>query len=392
MCATCHDISNPALTRVGGPVPAASDTYVLNAADTPHPDPDDKFQMFPIERTYSEWANSDFAVAPVDMGGRFGGNKNLVSSCQDCHMPDTTGVACAPGLGGTNRSDLPLHDFSGANTWVPEAVFRLDQSLDLYGPSAVNGQPLSVFQDAVARNVSMLQRACDLELSISGGDLVCRIVNQSGHKLPTGYVDGRPMRLNVRFLRADGSLLKEHGAYDTATAELDTSSTKVYEAEHGLDASMASTTGLSAGASFHFVLNNTIVKDNRIPPRGFTNAAFEAVQAQPVGYSYADGQHHDDTSFTIPALARRVEVTVYFQTTSKEYIEFLRDENVTNNTGQIAYDQWVLGGKSAPVPMATVSRRLPNRPFGHKSPTGPAAAADRRKSDRPSGAVRTSRK
>ena len=44
-------------------------------------------------------------------------------------------------------------------------------------------------------------------------------------------------------------------------------------------------------------------------------------------------------------------VTVYHQTTSKEYIEFLRDANVTNDSGQIAYDQWVAQGMSAPVVM-----------------------------------------
>jgi hypothetical protein len=32
-------------------------------------------------------------------------------------------------------------------------------------------------------------------------------------------------------------------------------------------------------------------------------------------------------------------------------MEFLRDANVTDNKGQIAYDQWVIGGKSAPAVM-----------------------------------------
>jgi hypothetical protein len=36
-------------------------------------------------------------------------------------------------------------------------------------------------------------------------------------------------------------------------------------------------------------------------------------------------------------------------------MEFLRDKNVTNNTGQIAYDQWVAHGKSAPSQMQAVS-------------------------------------
>jgi len=44
-------------------------------------------------------------------------------------------------------------------------------------------------------------------------------------------------------------------------------------------------------------------------------------------------------------------VTLYHQTTTKEYIEFLRDANVTDDKGQIAYDQWEIGGMSAPMVM-----------------------------------------
>ena len=42
----------------------------------------------PLERTYSEWLNSDFAVGGVDLI-QFGG---VVSSCQDCHMGKIQGV------------------------------------------------------------------------------------------------------------------------------------------------------------------------------------------------------------------------------------------------------------------------------------------------------------
>jgi hypothetical protein len=98
-------------------------------------------------------------------------------------------------------------------------------------------------------------------------------------------------------------------------------------------------------------LNNVVLSDNRIPPLGFTNAAFEAIQSAPVDYSYEDGQHWDDTEYAIPKNAAQAVVTLYHQTTTKEYIEFLRDANVTDDKGQIAYDQWVIGGMSAPMVM-----------------------------------------
>src|SRR5688572_433699 len=220
LCATCHEVSNPAFTRGGGPTPSASDTYVLNTLGAQHPT-HAKTDEFPIERTFTEWSLSSFAAGPIEMGGRFGGNQTAVSSCQDCHMPATDGTACQPFLGGAVRSDLPQHDFNGANSWVPRAIYSLDVSLLLYPETHLNGQPLAVFEAAIARNKAMLRAASDLQLSQSGSDLVARIVNQTGHKLPTGYAEGRRMWLEVRFY-AGQTLLAERGHYDHVTAELTT--------------------------------------------------------------------------------------------------------------------------------------------------------------------------
>jgi PKD repeat protein len=124
--------------------------------------------------------------------------------------------------------------------------------------------------------------------------------------------------------------------------------------------------GLPAGVSFHFVLNNQVYSDNRIPPRGFTNEAFEQIQSPVVGYSYPDNQYWDDTEYHLPAETARVEVTLNYQTTSKEYIEFLRDANVTNDSGQVLYDLWNTTGKSAPVAMASAVEDL--APVGGQPP------------------------
>ncbi len=335
LCATCHDVSNPVLTRQPG------DTYAVNTLNAEHPT-QDKFDEFPVERTYSEWSESAFAQGPVEMGGRFGGNITAVSSCQDCHMPKTTGTACQPVLGGAVRPDLPLHDFNGTNSWVLNAV------RSLY-PDSETGLTNASVAAAHARNLYLHQNAADLEAAVSGANLVVRVVNQTGHKLPTGYSEGRRMWINVQFYNASNVLIAERGAYNTGTATLTTGDTKVYEQDLGVDAAQAALTGLAVGPTFHFVLNNKIYKDNRIPPRGFTNAGFAGVQSAPVGATYAEEQYWDNTNFAIPPTATRAEVALYHQTTTREYIEFLRDENTTNGTGLQAYNQWVAHGKSAPV-------------------------------------------
>lgn len=343
-CGTCHDVSNPAFTRAG------DGSYVLNALGEPHPTLE-KYDMFPLERTYSEWLNSSYATIGVDHGGVFGGNHptGIMQTCQDCHMPDTEAYGCAFDFDPFFvRPDVPAHDFSGGNTWVQ------DMLANLYG-FELN---LQYLHDSKERSRYMLQSACSLEVSQDGCDLNVRIVNETGHKLPTGYPEGRRMWINVVFRDENLAIVAERGRYESASGDLTTPDTKVYEGKLGPDEAMAAQTGLPAAPSFHFVLNNKWYKDNRIPPRGFTNSAFEAVQAAPVAAFYADGQYWDDTRYRVPPGAVTAEVAVYYQTASKEYITFLRDENVTNDAGEILYEQWALTGKSPPVKMRNSTTNL----------------------------------
>ncbi len=340
LCATCHDISNPLYSR------QPDGTYTLNALDAEAPS-HDKYEQFPVERTYSEWLHSAFAQGPIETGGRFGGNQTAVSSCQDCHMPTSSGVACEPSFSPIFRDDLPRHYFNGANTWVLKSVRDLYPDFDTFLTA-------DLVDESIARTHAMLDAASDLEVTLDNNRLHVRIINESGHKLPTGYSEGRRMWINVAYSDTSGNTFSERGRYDYDTGDFDPAGTKVYEAKAGLDAAAAAASGEAVGESFHFVLNNEWLFDNRIPPRGFTNAGFLSVQAEPRGYLYADGQHWDDTTFDLPANATGADVTVFFQTTTKEYIEFLRDENTTNTAGQVAYDQWVLHGRSRPAVMDNI--------------------------------------
>lgn len=341
MCATCHDVSNPVFER------QVDGTYALGELDTPH-STHDKYDQFPVERTYSEWSVSAFADGPIDMGGRFGGNKVAVSSCQDCHMPDATGKGCKTG---DVREDLPPHFFNGGSTWMLQAV------RNLYPDSETFLTDESVAA-SIGRTIELLELASDMELSQDGPRLGVRIINQTGHKLPSGYPEGRRLWINVEFYDAGGNEIAEYGHYDSDTAVLTTDDTKVYEATIGVDEAISNATGIPVGPSFHFAVNNVWYKDNRIPPRGFTNAGFAAVQAAPVDYSYEDGQYWDDTVYDIPSGAVLAEVKLYYQSASKEYIEFLHAENTTNDAGQILYDQWLASDKGPPVVMDEVQLAL----------------------------------
>lgn len=179
-----------------------------------------------------------------------------------------------------------------------------------------------------------------------------------------------------------GSVIFESGVYDTATGTLvEDTQIKVYRTEQGIwnrngtnTCDCADTTG---GALFHFALNNCIKLDNRIPPKGFTGGSDP--ETKPVGYTYPETftgsgilVNYDRTNYMIPIPQGTlppvtVTATLRYQTASKEYVQFLRDEAVENgfpddcierlaglptkSRGEILYDMWTARGKCPPVDM-----------------------------------------
>lgn len=319
LCAVCHDVSN-----------------VFYAQDRINQAP---YQYAPIERTYSEWLMSWYAT------------QGDAGTCQSCHMKDTTGYACVY-LAFPLHQDLAKHDLTGGNTFVPDIL-----------PDFYNTLDTATLAFGKQRATATLQRAAYLKIdSYHSGDSVIarvRITNLTGHKLPTGYPDGRRMWINLIGKNAQGDTVYQSGVYNPDSAILIRDNhIKVYEIIRGLTKTLADSFGVSAGASFHFILNDTLLFDNRIPPRGFTNLGFQQRLAEPVGVTYADSQYWDITQYTLPQTTSEVTATLYYQTISKEYTEFLRDQNTGNaydwnQWGDKLYASWQTHGKSQPVAMNT---------------------------------------
>jgi hypothetical protein len=349
LCGTCHDVLNPVFQRnmVG--------EYELSDNDTNG----DPALAFPEQQTYSEWLNSAYASGPV-LAPQFAGNGHgvdgdeTVSSCQSCHMPRVRGKDASTGL---VRTNMPLHEMAGANTFTPTII----PMHPVFG-SEVDAD---ILYEGVDRAMRMLRRGATVSAEIEAGALTVRVVNETGHKLPTGYPDGRRMWLHVRAFDAERNVVFESGRYVFEDAELRGYDAvpmdgdydpylRVWETRQGMSADVALATDNPAGESFHLALNNVREFDNRIPPRGFTNAAFEAIDAEPVGQAYADGQYWDDVVYPVGSSAVQADVVLYYQTTSKEYVEFLRDENTTNAAGVLLFDLWNAADKGPPVEVARV--------------------------------------
>lgn len=329
MCATCHEITNP--------------TQPLRRMDGT-----DTGQRFPLDTTYSEWSRSAFAVA---------GSPDA-ATCQDCHMPRLG----APGRVSTNSSammrDNPRrHDLSGVNAWALRvlATMRNDVTTgEFYDPDAV-----PFYEDGARRAEATLRAAVAVEVRSAPAqampgervEVVARITNRIGHRVPAGYADGRRMWLEVVLVDADRNETVVSGAYDAAQARLTTTDPqlRLYEAQHGR-------AGMGRGE--HLVLHDTIYRDTRLPPRGYRPLPGH----EPVGADYSGGEggalrHWDDAryTFTLPATARgrmTLRVRARFQVTTREYVEFLASENRTDDRGRELLRRYEASGRAAPFDMA----------------------------------------
>jgi hypothetical protein len=278
---------------------------------------------------------------------------------------------------------------------MPEAMIWLSNQGRLRGGPLPAAQ-IDALRAGQARARATLRRAASLAVATApdGASLAVRVTNLTGHKLPSGYPEGRRIWINARFFDAAGTLIAETGRYDPATADL-ARDTRIYEVHPGISRDWASTLlavgydplmpltfatdgaalhtlgDLAYGAvgdfleTFHFVLNNRVHEDRRIPPYGMTPEAAEERNVRPVPEDayplLPDGTYRYWDEVTVPIVpgAARAEVRLYYQSTSKEYASFLRHANVTNLTGEDFYQAWLNTGMSPPEEIAVAPWTAP---------------------------------
>lgn len=393
-CSTCHDVSNPVLANLvlGGVGVNETRSNFTGTARTLWTETNPAHSYFHVERTFSEFMLSDYGtqggspgIGPFDPTA-FKTSKpgNYIASCQDCHLRDGVGKACSQN-DGVNRpsgsiehpkSGQPIHDMTGGNAWVsyvlasavpgspnydPVNASLLNQgasvlTLDLNQGLGIDPVALLAGADRAKQQLRLAASINNLSYNPSTGALSFKIQNQTGHKLISGFPEGRRMFVNIKVYKS-GNLIYEINPYDYTVGTLKglppdyspnsppLGPNEVYIDELVYEAHMTSAiTGEKK--TFHFALATGRYKDNRIPPKGFRIAEAEARHSEPwyegvkrLDYfspdEYAGG--YDDISLFVPAGADYIEVTLYYQTTSREYIEFLRDE--INGTGRLTLPQ-----------------------------------------------------
>jgi len=428
MCATCHDVSNPALANVvlgtGVPERQAAGSY------------------FHVERTLSE-----FKLSAYGRGSGTNTNPKIAATgvtwaatCQDCHMRFVTGKACNKNV--QVRTNIGLHDLTGGNAWMSGILASADQSGPVYSAynyNILSGTKYPGAQIQVAglqglgpqltngsqRALAQLHMAATLEvISNTASETTLRIVNNTGHKLISGFPEGRRMWLNVTFYDSTETLLDEINPYSPLVVTTNAGNVQYVSGAnltHTRDDLVYETSMMSSlteeDHTFHFVLATDRYKDNRIPPKGFDIASATSRKAQP-RWDEADATNYftsaeydggyDEVTFTKPGGTAHWVASLYYQTTSKEYVEFLRNEILgTNDTtlslpapsgetniyivqtdpffttlkgwGNAIYDLWLANGGAAPVLMTSTNASNPvatTPPSITQQPTNQAVLID----------------
>ncbi len=336
LCGSCHNVDNPLLSWDPN-----RGEYWPNTQDAP---PDvARSDLFPIETTFTEWLYSDYPAGV--QAPQFAGAKpdDTVAACQDCHLQRQVGTAADPQFDPVPRDCqttgcLPQHQMVGGNAWIPNLLQDPDWRLNATHDA-------DHLQASARAATSMLRRAATLSATLHTSGtrqlITVRVTNHSGHKLPTGYPEGRQMWLHVKAYNAADDLVYESGRYDTLNQRLiRDEDIQVYEAKQGLTPDFAAFLNRPPGATFHFILNNTVIKDNRIPPRGYHAQTWDQPGLRPVGATYADGQYWHDAQYLLPegSDAMRVSAILYYQTASREYVDFLKAHGGVD--GEALYTLW----------------------------------------------------
>jgi MYXO-CTERM domain-containing protein len=341
-CGTCHDVTTPR-ERVD----------------------DDGVAMgrpFNEQRTYSEWTNSDFAVD----GPGF-------QSCQDCHMP---AVADMPGCNdAVNSFSHPVggrrHDLVGANRFMLQL---LDQE---YGDAGTMQVPSPLFNMSIDRTDELLATAASMQVEgpaeVVLGDgldgLQVTVTNNSGHKLPSGYSEGRVMWIEVVASYA-GTPVWTSGLWTQGTGMERDDQVRTYE---GVAEEYAT------GTSLHLLLNDHWVEDTRIPPAGLV----ADIETDPVGDRYVlqgDGTwpNFDVAPYGFPAAPAVVDATpddatddvldvqvrLMYVINTPAYLQFLADENTSNDAGNDVASLFEAAGGAEPVVLAEQTLQIPISGFG----------------------------
>ena len=302
LCAGCHTLITNSVDNNGSPTG----------------------NQFVEQAVYHEWRNSSYSANN--------------ESCQSCHVPrinDPVKISTRPPWL-EPRTPFGLHHFAGANTFMLNILKDNSEELDL---TATDIQ----FDSTIARNTRMLREKTiimDMEIinrTLDSAFIELTLQNIAGHKFPSGYPSRRVSVELIVTVNSDtifhsgkfdssGDLIEENPDFEPHYDVIDSDQqVQIYELVMG-DINYDVTTVLERA--------NYTLKDNRLPPLGFTTSHMSYDTVKIVGQAIDDpnfntlagtqGTGIDIVRFHIPTIGitEDLEITanVYYQTVNPKWL------------------------------------------------------------------------
>ena len=335
LCATCHTLFTPTVDENGNVVGEI-------AEQTP----------------YLEWKNSTYPQQNIE--------------CQTCHVPEINeGIVISNRpVSLSARTPFGLHYFVGGN------VFML-KMLKAHGNELGVTATATQFDSTIARTLRLLQNET-VRLNATADfptDDTLRIrvavQNLSGHKFPTGYPSRRAW-LHVVVTDANGTVIFESGAWDPESGEIrnldvgyephydritDSAQVQIYEAIMG---------NTAGDVTYTLLRGATYLKDNRLPPLGFTTTHISYDSTQIYGRAAEDpnfnrngdqeGTGIDTVTYIIGNVSAntdyQITVEMVYQTAMPRFIADLLQHDTPEVTRFSGYYQ---SADKSPIPVASIT-------------------------------------
>jgi len=128
-------------------------------------------------------------------GGNFEDGTPRYFSCQTCHMIPSIGTG-ADKSGISVRKDLAVHDMTGGNFWLADVIKYQEAKNQLVFGGGLTSLQVEALDVGALRAKKQLSMAVSLQ--INGNTL--KVINQTGHKVISGYPEGRRMWLHLTWL------------------------------------------------------------------------------------------------------------------------------------------------------------------------------------------------
>jgi hypothetical protein len=348
LCATCHTLYTPTLDPDTGTPTGSS---------------------FLEQGPYLEWQNSVYATAGAQE-----------AQCQSCHMPEPTAghstpITLLPNTA-PDRTPYGQHTLVGGNAHLLEILRDYRSELGITNTTSTAG-----FDDQIALTQNFLGSAASLTVPalVTNGNILefnVEVTNNAGHKMPSAY-PSRRVWLHVVVKNAANQIIFESGKPDargyisTDAARLKADCMAGHKLE-GFDSSLCyephrdvindqsqiaiyeTVLGDVHDNITHILLQGSqYLKDNRIPPAGFTNSKATSIEPQTVPsgvsgdndfncVSTAEGCGADTVHYQVNIEGQsglyKVEVRLLYQATQPGFVDGMHNVGDRVNRFKLMYD------------------------------------------------------